>query len=170
MEYKPSGLKAGDFIRTWIKHLARCAIESNSPVPSCQQATLLGFNSKEQKVEHYQYQPVPREQARDHLQVLVDIYMQALNEPVPFFPQAAWAWHKVWAGAPQDDDIIEKAMDKAGKAFKSTDFSRVPGEGEEACVARIFPDLVAVQKPFMELSKAVFGPLSDALVRVEEEV
>ena len=170
VEYKPSKLKAGDFIRTWIKHLARCAMQPGSAMFACQQnSTLLGFNSKEQKVEHYSYLPVPVEQAREHLQVLVDIYITALNEPIPFFPQAAWEWYKVWETDPQGEDITEKAMDKASKAFKSTDFSRVPGEGEDASVARVFPELEAVQAPFVQLTKAIFGPLSDALVKTEEE-
>jgi exodeoxyribonuclease V gamma subunit len=82
---------------------------------------------------------------------LLDIYWQGLTRPVPFFPQASWAY----ARAKHDgkDDAEEKAQQK----FEGNDWSR--GEGADLYVRRCFAGSDPLEDPqFRELAVSIIGP------------
>ncbi len=82
---------------------------------------------------------------------LLEIYRRGLTRPVPFFPQASWAY------AEAEHDGRDDAEDRARAEFEGNDWSR--GEIADLYVRRCFAGSDPLENPeFRELARGVIGP------------
>ena len=96
---------------------------------------------------------LPAADAMECLRDLVEVYLAGLREPLPLFPKAAWKWV---SGKDQ-----AKARLEARKVFLRR-YDGAPGEGDDAYVSRVFPDVDEALGPrFEALAERVFRPLRD---------
>jgi exodeoxyribonuclease V gamma subunit len=98
--------------------------------------------------------PMDPELARTTLQRLLQLWQAGMQAPLPLPPKTALAW---LAQAQQPD----KAQQAARAQYEGAEHLR--GDVEEACVARVFPDLEALQSDgqFAALAQAMYQPLLD---------
>lgn len=78
VQYRLAKLKPKDFIRLWLKHLARHLVSSGD-------AILFGADG-----EQFTFAPV--ENARELLADLFALYAEGLRRPLRFFPKSSWAF------------------------------------------------------------------------------
>jgi exodeoxyribonuclease V gamma subunit len=94
--------------------------------------------------------------ALEHLRELVALRTAGLSQPLPLFPDAAYALVSA------KDPGAGRAA--ARKAFLPG-FNNIPGEGDDAYVGRVFPDVdEALGAGFEVLAERVFRPLQDAVM------
>ena len=90
-------------------------------------------------------QPLPAEEARSQLRVLVSAWQAGMAAPLPVAPRTALAWAASPAAA-------EGVYDGGFEA---------DGEGQEPCLARLYPDFAALSADgqFAALADALYAPL-----------
>ena len=98
--------------------------------------------------------PMDPELARTTLQQLLQLWHTGMQAPLPLPPKTALAW---LAQAQQPD----KAQQAARAQYEGAEHLR--GDVEEACMARVFPDLEVLQSDgqFTALAQAMYQPLLD---------
>ena len=98
--------------------------------------------------------PMDPELARTTLQRLMQLWQAGMQAPLPLPPKTALAW---LAQAQQP----AKAQQAARAQYEGAEHLR--GEVEEACTARVFPDLESLQNDgqFAALAQAIYQPLLD---------
>ncbi len=113
IQFRYANLKAKDYLRLWITHLALGMLERGEVAP----ARLLGKDGA--------WRFGPPSQPRESLAALLDLYWEGLSRPLKFFPRTSWEYGRlVWgAGKPK-----EEGLRAAVKTWRGNDFS--PGEGE----------------------------------------
>lgn len=160
VRYKSGKANAKFFVDCFIDHLAYCAGSDNeTPV------SMLMFCQDGQ----WQFQTMPRDQARNHLARLTSLYIMGQSMPLAFFIQSGWDYlaalfdHKTLMLS-QD----EKAQIKAEKALLLSIHGndRRMGEGENLYNNRCFSDVLSTDKAqLLELSELFLMPV---LVHLEE--
>jgi exodeoxyribonuclease V gamma subunit len=96
--------------------------------------------------------PMPAELARATLAMLIDGWRQGCSEPLPIAIKTALSQLNE-KGNPQE--TFE------GSRYAYADGSRTPGEGEEPCLARLYPTFEKLKADgrFEQLSETLYGPL-----------
>ncbi|ALT79892.1 exodeoxyribonuclease V subunit gamma [Paucibacter sp. KCTC 42545] len=91
--------------------------------------------------------PLPQEEAIECLNALLQTWQQGMEEPLPFAAKTALAFV-----ADQRDVAL---------VFEGGGFGGVSGEGEEACLARTYPDFAALSTDgrFEALARRLFEPM-----------
>lgn len=94
-----------------------------------------------------QVNPLPQDEAIECLNALLQSWRQGMDEPLPFAAKTALAW-------------VADQRDVA-QVYEGGGFGGVSGEGEEACLARSFPDFAALSADgrFEQFAKLLFEPM-----------
>ncbi|MGU5582240.1 exodeoxyribonuclease V subunit gamma [Aeromonas hydrophila] len=148
---KPGSFNGKDLLLGWIQHL--CLALSDAPGD-----TLL-FDAK----QSLRLARLPADEARPKLAALVALWMQGMKRPLPFFPSTAWDWLKAIEKDPEKPEAADKA---ALTRFNSGYMAK--GEGEDAYVARCFPELdEAVLAQLQALAREHLTPLLKSLEELQ---
>jgi exodeoxyribonuclease V gamma subunit len=102
----------------------------------------------------------PVEDAKEVLGNILDVYWRGLSRPLHFFPRSSYAFARSVrkSGKPEG-----KALKEAEKVWTgSSGFTRA--EGDEAAHYICFADADPLDREFIDLSLAVFGPLMDHIM------
>jgi len=145
---RPSGLKAKDRIGGWIAHLFACAAgETNVH-------TLL-IGKKESRTEEESYRQIAAGNAIALLHNLACLYMTGQAHPIPFSPEASYAFAK----AVGDDPEKEKdGREQAAKAWEGSQYAR--GDREDRWMFHAFGEEGPMDHPlFPDAANTLFGPL-----------
>ncbi len=126
-----TGIKAKDLIRLYVRHLLLCAA-----APETMKADSFAWDHKDAKTARLS--AIAPEEARKRLTVLLELFRKGLDAPLPFFPEASFAY----ADTPGD---TEKKFKAAERAFHSTYMEKgvmkQGGDLAEDPVSRLFsPD------------------------------
>ncbi|MBB4845337.1 exodeoxyribonuclease V gamma subunit [Paucibacter oligotrophus] len=94
-----------------------------------------------------QVNPLPQDEAIECLNALLQSWRQGMDEPLPFAAKTALAW-------------VADQRDVA-QVYEGGGFGGLSGEGEEACLARSFPDFAALSADgrFEQFAKLLFEPM-----------
>ncbi|WP_049048078.1 exodeoxyribonuclease V subunit gamma [Aeromonas hydrophila] len=148
---KPGSFNGKDLLLGWIQHL--CLALSDVPGD-----TLL-FDAK----QSLRLARLPADEARPKLAALVALWMQGMKRPLPFFPSTAWDWLKAIEKDPEKPEAADKA---ALTRFNGGYMAK--GEGEDAYVARCFPELdEAVLAQLQALAREHLTPLLNSLEELQ---
>jgi len=172
---RPGKVRPEYWVRAWVEHLVLCAAREAGVVGAPEQTIVVGKD--EQRVLG------PVSNATRVLASLVVATRNAYRAPLPFFPQAAWAWRDVMYPWPKkskrggrsadlsSSEASAKAMAKARDAFllESSRFSPIGGDHEDPYVALCFRGAAPMderREEFVQLAHLVFGawPSSDGAV------
>jgi exodeoxyribonuclease V gamma subunit len=151
--FKPTKFSAKDYLKNWIDFLCYC-IQIEDPLP---------MNLLDEE-NHYQFSPLTREEAMDHLQFMVTCYINGLNKPLCFFVKSAWTYQEKLSGLSSDDTVSaeEIAFEEAQKTFGGG--YAFMGEAEDPYIQRCFEDLDEVSEEFKRLSTTIFEPTIKHLI------
>lgn len=148
---KPGSFNGKDLLLGWLQHL--CLSLSDAPGD-----TLL-FDAK----QSLRLARLPADEARPRLAALVALWMQGMKRPLPFFPSTAWDWLKAIEKDPEKPEAADKA---ALTRFNGGYMAK--GEGEDAYVARCFPELdEAVLAQLQALAREHLTPLLKSLEELQ---
>lgn len=130
-------IRAKDKLTLWVNWLCLCAVVERPY--SC--ARFLGVK------QQYELKYVPRDHAVSLLKILISQFNQGMTAPLHFYIESAYVWVTT-----QD---IKKTLTK----FIGNDYQR--GEGSDANIARLCPDLSAVFEQFERASLSILSNLTD---------
>jgi exodeoxyribonuclease V gamma subunit len=143
--FRHANITPMDRLRAWISHLL---LQANSPG----QVMTSRHIGKDKRAEF-----APVEDPKAVLGRILDVYWQGLSRPLHFFPKSSHAFVKA----------VRKSGKPEGKALKDAEkvwtgargFTRA--EADDAAHRICFGDSSPLDREFMDLSLAVFGPLMD---------
>lgn len=142
LHYRCAGVKAKDRLNLWIDHLL------------LQQSGVAGYPDRSvllAKDAGWSFRPVVN--AGEILGQLLSYYWEGLQEPLPFFPQSAYAFAQRRHQGKKEED----ALSAARKAWEGDLQSR--GEIEDAYCQLNWGKVDALSARFITLALAIFGPL-----------
>ncbi|MCG6940475.1 MAG: exodeoxyribonuclease V subunit gamma [Thiohalocapsa sp.] len=155
LRWRAGRLRGEDRLKLWLAHLARWAVADASLVEDPQPSVLL----TEQDRFALRNAP-PRAEARARLGELVALYWQGAHRPLPIFPKASFAFAECWDA--DDPSARERARKEAGKAWTTSEFSQVAGDGDDDYVQLMLRDVTGnpLDTPeFEQLALALYSPL-----------
>ena len=134
--WRAGKVRAKDKLSLYLTWLCLCA---KPPRSGLEEAHFIGTDKP------FSLPLIDHEEAVQHLHTFIDIWRLGQTQAVYFFPETAWQWLKT-----QDPD-------KTMQAFSGNNF--VVGEGQEAHIQRLCPDLSIHFEEFCRLSDLLMGPL-----------
>lgn len=142
-------------IKVWINHLVINAMDKKDFLPN---TTLVGFN------QSYQFLPLKKEEAMQHLNKWVSWYLRGLNEPLPFFPRTSLrAAHALVSGKSRQQSQ-QSALEEWMSNYKGF------GESNRAVLKLVFhQDNVLDDKVFWQLIESLLTPLAHVLINQKNE-
>ena len=142
--YRPSTIKAKDKLTAWFYHL--CVSAMGVKVGGKKVKTkYIGLS------EQITFKAIEADEAKAMLAQYLDWYSQGLQQPLAFFINTS----EKWASTNKDSEV--------NKAFLGDSFRKIPGEGADAYISRVFTDVNALPKSFYEIAEACFTPLNEAI-------
>ncbi|MEW5724961.1 MAG: exodeoxyribonuclease V subunit gamma [Thermodesulfobacteriota bacterium] len=153
VHFRHARLKAKDFLRLWLHHLALGDAVPESRLAGLEQAgggrvwTTRSFR--------------PVGNAGELLGKLLALYWEGLSRPLPFFPRTSFEY----AQRLKKGEAIESALDVARLTFFGTEWSPDSGEGDNY-YRLCFRDDPPLDEEFHRLSLEVFGPLLENMTEV----
>jgi len=144
--WRYASLKGKDCLAGWLRHLALNA--SGRPLAT----TLLGKDGA------MTFTPLSIDAAQRCLDELVALYQQGWQQPLPFFPQSAYAY----ALALKKDGDEEKALAAARKVWVKDEHNPASAEEDDPYYRLAFPDDDPLNANFMALAGEIFTPLLNA--------
>jgi exodeoxyribonuclease V gamma subunit len=141
--FRCAKMKAKDRLRAWAFHLAKCAEEKKSATESLLIA----------EDESVVFSPVNN--AVELLANLLEIYRRGLCEPVPFFPESAFAYADAKANPSQKSTTqpIQKAVGKWLSAYQ------YKGEADDPYCAFCYDGKDPLDEEFESLAMEIFEPM-----------
>ena len=149
-------IKVKDRIRTWVRHLFVSAFAKSGGVET-------RFYCSDKKI--FRLQPIESVAAQELIGDLIALYKRGMTEPLPFFPEVSYAFHKEISGLQgveneKISEIRSKALqDVRNKWYPSPQNSHP--EGENSANKLCFRKEPFEDSDFEELSATVFGPMLD---------
>jgi exodeoxyribonuclease V gamma subunit len=124
------------FIEHWVRHLAASACGVGLQARIVSRDAVLAL------------QPLPPEVAQQALRTLLALWRQGMEAPLPLACRTALAF--VTDGKPQE-------------VYEGGGFNPVTPEGEEPCLARLYPDFETLTRDgrFQDLAPQLYGPFSE---------
>ncbi|STQ43178.1 Exodeoxyribonuclease V gamma chain [Ewingella americana] len=121
LRWRPAALLARDGLLLWIEHLAYCASGGKGD------SRMYGRGATA-----WRFATMPAERATQHLQDLINGYLEGMSEPLILLNKSGWAWlsqcfDKDTGAVSHDEEKLEKARNKLLQAWQGD--IRVPGEG-----------------------------------------
>ena len=141
-QFRPAQLKAKDYLRAWITHLA-LGLTSRPLYPS--KSVLIG---SDRRVEFRMV-----EECGGILRDLIEIYQQGLTRPLPFFPNTSWAYAKAISNGKTESTPIYLAE----RIWE--DHARGRGEREDTYFQACWGDSSPLNDEFRELAVEIYGPM-----------
>ncbi len=87
LRWRPANLTASDGIQLWIEHLAYCLSGGTS------ESRMYGTGGKEgKKSTECRFLPLRHDEAKTHLNQMIEGYFQGMSEPLPLFCRSGWTW------------------------------------------------------------------------------
>lgn len=142
LHYRCAGVKAKDHLNLWIDHL----LLQQSDVPGYPNRSVLLA-----KDACWGFRPVMNPD--QILGQLLSYYWEGLQEPLPFFPQSAYAFAQRRHQGRKEED----ALNAARKAWEGDHQSR--GEKDDPYYQLNWEKINALDGRFVRLALAIFGPL-----------
>jgi exodeoxyribonuclease V gamma subunit len=138
VRYRCANIKAKDRLSIWIEHLvlniAAVAAYPRQSILVCRDTTLT-------------LQPLHN--AADILHDLIEIYVQGLSAPLPFFPESSYMMHA-------------KSAAEAERCWAGSDFNNVRGECDDPAYNLCFGRQNPLNDEFRLLASRVYAPLLEA--------
>ncbi len=137
---RAGNLRADHFIKAWVQHVAMCAAREAGAASAPSVTALFGKDKKNDLVIG------PVANAREVLATLVSQLAPGRSAPLPFFPQAGWAWfeavRKARKPARRKNAATPDPVAAAKAAFtkRTNNFVPVGGDVEDPYVALCFRD------------------------------
>jgi len=133
LRWRPAALLARDGLLLWIEHLAYCASGGKGD------SRMYGRGATA-----WRFAAMPAERATQHLQDLINGYLEGMSEPLILLNKSGWAWlsqcfDKDTGAVSHDEEKLEKARNKLLQAWQGD--IRVPGEGADPYIQRVFRQL-----------------------------
>ena len=133
LRWRPAALLARDGLLLWIEHLAYCASGGKGD------SRMYGRGATA-----WRFAAIPAERATQHLQDLINGYLEGMSEPLILLNKSGWAWlsqcfDKDTGAVSHDEEKLEKARNKLLQAWQGD--IRVPGEGADPYIQRVFRQL-----------------------------
>ena len=154
--YRYAKFKAKDYINTWIYHLILNTLSDNN-LP--RQSLLIGEDGE------WCYQPLdPLESQTILITLLTDYYWQGLLQPLPFFPQSAFAFVK----ALHRGKSTEESYDRAWQAWRGNEFALGEAENEyyQLNFGQFDQNAPLKDQRFPALAQKFFEPLLNNLISI----
>lgn len=149
-DYRHGSLRAQDVLSVWLNHLA---LQLFAPAEVARCSTWLSPDSR--------FTLTPVGEARRLLLRLLELYVEGVSLPLPFFPSAGWAYYqKIHTGQPE-----EQARQAALRAFWPSQPARGFHEGDDPYIRRVFSNQVIPERCF-ELAMEIFAPIYAAGFKV----
>jgi len=151
VHFRTANLKAADYLRAWIEHLALCALTGeNQP-----ETVLIGRDAQ------VTFGRVPS--PRVVLQTLCERFSEGLTLPLRFFPESGLAFADTERS--RKGDPSKKARDKWLGPYPQKGEKR-RGEKDEVFIARCF-DRDSLDERFAALARLIFDPILEHSKREE---
>ncbi|MEI8631125.1 hypothetical protein P4S72_01290 [Vibrio sp. PP-XX7] len=135
IRYRVGRIRGQDYLAAWIDHLIMAVMGASCPTH------LIGYDRKA-GVKHLIFDEIDNvTQATDWLDELLCLYMDGMNEPLPYFPGTALAGLE--AGINRQGEWVEdvdKSIKKMAEVFAGNSFMQIPGEGSNPYIVRIWPE------------------------------
>ncbi|MFI3310109.1 exodeoxyribonuclease V subunit gamma [Ewingella allii] len=133
LRWRPAALLARDGLLLWIEHLAYCAAGGKGD------SRMYGRGATA-----WRFAAMPADRATQHLQDLINGYLEGMSEPLILLNKSGWAWlsqcfDKDTGTVSHDEEKLEKARNKLLQAWQGD--IRVPGEGADPYIQRVFRQL-----------------------------
>lgn len=153
--FRPAKLKAKDYIKGWLQHLALNLLAHNLiddlELPDLPRTTRIIGKDKVAELP-------PLEDAASLLLNLLEIYWQGLSEAAPFFPEASLAYANGLRGK---NGGRQKALSSARGKWEGGMYASA--EADDPNFALCFGEVDPLDERFEELAERVFGPMLDLL-------
>jgi len=134
--WRAGKLRAKDRISLYLQWLCLCATTDKSSLGQAH------FISTEKP---YSLPVIDKQTALQQLTIWLDCWQLGCDQILHFYPEAAWQW------------VTSQDTNKTLNTFKGNDFAK--GEGTEAHIQRVCPDLVECFEPFSQLAETLLLPL-----------
>ncbi|SVC89943.1 uncharacterized protein METZ01_LOCUS342797, partial [marine metagenome] len=152
---RPAITKVKDLMEGWIRHLA-----ANAFGPLSGNTTTVVAGTEEQST----FSPSSRDEARDTLDRLLELYWEGLCRPLPFFPETSSKWLETMRAN-------EEVTEESGKRKDPLDAARLKWEGGEFTFGEgrtfanrlCFPQDPVDEPEFAELADEILGKLKGQL-------
>ncbi len=141
LRYRPAQVQGYDRLLAWIEHLAACVC----------------FNQVEATIHRglsglVTFKPLPKDQALEQLQRLVDIYLEGQRKPLPFDPAVGWSYLSLL------EKSEERARAEAIKRFEGGYNSF--GAIEDPYLRRVYPNYTLFEPGFLEQVDRIMAPMT----------
>ncbi|MDG3087354.1 exodeoxyribonuclease V subunit gamma [Vibrio hannami] len=127
VRYRSGKIRSQDWLSAWVDHLFLALSGVSRPTH------IIGYDrsAKKNPLQHKVLLPIDAESAKAHIQNLINLYFEGLNQPLAYFPRCALA------GAEQ----LIKGKDDAGAKMEAAfnDGYFVSGEGSNSYIRRVWP-------------------------------
>jgi exodeoxyribonuclease V gamma subunit len=163
-----SRVKGKTELALWIRHLC---LQLVAPDRHPRQSVLVARSRGRAGIEVQRFPPLEREQARQVLSRLVELWRLGLTQPLPFFPESALTYMETLKEQGDRDDAREKALAAARSRFEN---EHAFGESQDPYICRVFAGLSPIcdsgspfgwsgAPNFAELARTIMGPAAAAL-------
>ena len=144
LHFRLAKLKAKDFLRVWIEHLARCLSE---------QKPALLYGKEDDQIASYEFPPIKN--AKKLLAELLELYWDGLTRPLPLFPRTSWTFaEKIAAGK-----AAANARYTAGQIWRGNERDG-KGEREDQYIRLAFRSLDdPLDEEWEKITQRVFMPI-----------
>ena len=145
-------IKGKDRLRSWVRHLFASAF--------AQRSVETRFYSSDKK--YLCLKPMAKDAAFELVKDLIELYERGMREPLPFFPEASFAYvSELNDPSPIKKDEEEKAPEtkalvEARNKWNSARYQT--GEGEDSANQLCFREEPFDDPSFPELAKRIYGP------------
>ena len=148
--WRYAALKARDWLRAWIYHLAAQCADTGLSKPTI----LIGLAEKKKQRQQTGVQFGAVRDPKGTLEGLLEIYQAGLTQAIPFFPETSWAYARRFLN---DSTGSNAALKAADRVWRGSRHSR--GEGEDPYYRLCFGGVDPLDGVFEDLAIAVFEPL-----------
>lgn len=140
-------------IRAWVEHVVMCAAHELGDSELAVKTMVVGKQTTKKYKADLRIGAVAN--AAAVLDTLVHTALAARVRPLPFFPQAAWAYHDAVLSAESKRPRVP--FDEAHKAYHKTrtHFSPVGGDQDDPYIAYCFRDTNPMHEQFAEFEQLV---------------
>ncbi|TEW54835.1 exodeoxyribonuclease V subunit gamma [Psychromonas sp. RZ22] len=150
---KPGNIKGKDLLKLWVEHLSYCIAHGQHL-----NATLFG-----QTKGHY-FEEIPADYAHQRLSELIALYLQGLQQPIPFFIESAYQWCEAVCKLQANVFILEELSFEtraAGQKAALTVFNNSRGyaEANDPYINRLFDNIEDHWQEFELIALQIFMPL-----------
>ncbi len=120
VHFRLAKLKAKDFLRVWIEHLARNLSE---------QKPAFLYGKEDDAIVGYEFLPIRN--ASEVLADLLTLYWSGLRQPLPLFPRTSWTFAEIIAGGKTEENAryaagqIWKGNEREGRGEREDPFIRL---------------------------------------------